>query len=133
MYFLESWLKSVPYRYLVSSMQIRRDRPTDTRRSTGRSRSTCWSPLVCRADAIKVLRAACNTHATRIQHACNTHATRIQHTDRSLLPTPWLCCLVVKSISLANKFRVTQLGNQLGTPRGWRVFWGAPNILHYVQ
>jgi len=25
--------------------KIRRDRPTDTRRSTGRSRSTCWPPL----------------------------------------------------------------------------------------
>ena len=26
--------------------KIRRDQPTDTRRSTGRSRSTCWPPLV---------------------------------------------------------------------------------------
>jgi len=26
--------------------EIRRDRPTETRRSTGRSRLTCWPPLV---------------------------------------------------------------------------------------
>jgi len=26
--------------------KIRRDRPTDIRRSAGRSRSTCWPPLL---------------------------------------------------------------------------------------
>jgi len=26
--------------------KIRHDRPIDTRRSTGRSRSTCWPPMV---------------------------------------------------------------------------------------
>jgi len=26
--------------------KLRRDRPTDTQQSTGRSRSTCWSPLL---------------------------------------------------------------------------------------
>jgi len=33
------YIESVLYRYLVNSMQIRRDQPTDTRRST------CWPPL----------------------------------------------------------------------------------------
>jgi len=31
---------------LLIQCKIRCDRTTDTRRSTGRSRSTCWPPLV---------------------------------------------------------------------------------------
>jgi len=30
---------------LFIQYKIRHDRPTDIRRSTGRSRSTCWPPL----------------------------------------------------------------------------------------
>jgi len=37
---------SVLYRYLINSVQIRRDRPSDIRSLTGRSRSNCWPTLI---------------------------------------------------------------------------------------
>ena len=53
---LQYWFKNVLFRYLVvvKSIQIRRDRPTNTRRSTGQSRSTCWPPLLYRLASVKI-------------------------------------------------------------------------------
>jgi len=45
-------MKKVPFKYLVNWMQNQARSTTETRRSTGRSRSTRWSPLlycICRS------------------------------------------------------------------------------------
>jgi len=54
MYFLEYWYWLKVFFSVILSIQckIRRDRPAELRRSTGRSRSTCW-PSWCRLTCLQ--------------------------------------------------------------------------------